>query len=97
MGKGPAALLRLLASGRVSVVSGSHRASQPGIHLNRMPPTCRPTWPLHPRVQVREAARGTIDQYGVGSCGPRGFYGTIDVHLQLEVGGLVGWAGVGAD
>jgi serine palmitoyltransferase len=20
----------------------------------------------------------------VGSCGPRGFYGTIDVHLELE-------------
>ena len=26
----------------------------------------------------------TINKYGVGSCGPRGFYGTIDVHLQLE-------------
>ncbi len=26
----------------------------------------------------------TIHKYGVGSCGPRGFYGTIDVHLQLE-------------
>ena len=23
-------------------------------------------------------------KYGVGSCGPRGFYGTIDVHLDLE-------------
>ena len=23
-------------------------------------------------------------KYGVGSCGPRGFYGTIDVHLELE-------------
>jgi serine palmitoyltransferase len=22
--------------------------------------------------------------YGVGSCGPRGFYGTIDAHLRLE-------------
>lgn len=26
----------------------------------------------------------TIKKYGVGSCGPRGFYGTIDVHLTLE-------------
>jgi serine palmitoyltransferase len=26
----------------------------------------------------------TITKYGVGSCGPRGFYGTIDVHLELE-------------
>lgn len=34
---------------------------------------------------VRDAAAATIEKYGVGSCGPRGFYGTIDVHLQLEV------------
>ena len=26
-----------------------------------------------------------MGKYGVGSCGPRGFYGTIDVHLELEV------------
>lgn len=26
-----------------------------------------------------------MNKYGVGSCGPRGFYGTIDVHLELEV------------
>jgi len=26
----------------------------------------------------------TIEKYGCGSCGPRGFYGTIDVHLDLE-------------
>ncbi|EFJ44316.1 hypothetical protein VOLCADRAFT_82885 [Volvox carteri f. nagariensis] len=26
----------------------------------------------------------TVDTYGVGSCGPRGFYGTIDKHLDLE-------------
>lgn len=25
-----------------------------------------------------------LRKYGVGSCGPRGFYGTIDVHLELE-------------
>ncbi|XP_063934582.1 serine palmitoyltransferase 1 [Zophobas morio] len=25
-----------------------------------------------------------LQKYGVGSCGPRGFYGTIDVHLILE-------------
>jgi serine palmitoyltransferase len=33
---------------------------------------------------VRLAARSTIERYGVGSCGPRGFYGTFDVHLDLE-------------
>lgn len=25
-----------------------------------------------------------MEKYGVGSCGPRGFYGTFDVHLDLE-------------
>lgn len=38
-----------------------------------------------PGVQtVKEAAHTALDRYGCGSCGPRGFYGTIDVHLQLE-------------
>lgn len=26
----------------------------------------------------------SLKKYGVGSCGPRGFYGTVDVHLELE-------------
>ena len=33
---------------------------------------------------TQEMCEATINKYGVGSCGPRGFYGTIDVHLQLE-------------
>ncbi|KAF2071797.1 hypothetical protein CYY_006881 [Polysphondylium violaceum] len=33
---------------------------------------------------INEIAENTIKKYGVGSCGPRGFYGTIDVHLELE-------------
>ena len=33
---------------------------------------------------ISEAAERAIAKYGVGSCGPRGFYGTIDVHLDLE-------------
>ncbi|GKY95877.1 hypothetical protein MPSEU_000548300 [Mayamaea pseudoterrestris] len=33
---------------------------------------------------VQAAAKQALDKYGCGSCGPRGFYGTIDVHLQLE-------------
>lgn len=31
-----------------------------------------------------ESAVAAIKKYGVGSCGPRGFYGTVDVHLELE-------------
>lgn len=26
----------------------------------------------------------TLREYGVGTCGPPGFYGTMDVHLELE-------------
>ena len=25
-----------------------------------------------------------LRKYGVGSCGPPGFYGTLDVHIELE-------------
>jgi serine palmitoyltransferase len=34
--------------------------------------------------EIKDAANQTIKSYGVGSCGPRGFYGTIDLHLILE-------------
>ncbi|XP_014229176.1 serine palmitoyltransferase 1 [Trichogramma pretiosum] len=33
---------------------------------------------------IENEAIQTIKNYGVGSCGPRGFYGTLDVHLELE-------------
>lgn len=33
---------------------------------------------------IKEAAEATLHKYGCGSCGPRGFYGTLDVHLDLE-------------
>lgn len=31
-----------------------------------------------------EASLNAVRKYGVGSCGPRAFYGTMDVHLELE-------------
>ncbi|XP_053684750.1 serine palmitoyltransferase 1 [Sabethes cyaneus] len=34
--------------------------------------------------QLEEEAIKSLRKYGVGSCGPRGFYGTVDVHLELE-------------
>uniref|UniRef100_A0A1L8EBN7 Serine palmitoyltransferase 1 n=1 Tax=Haematobia irritans TaxID=7368 RepID=A0A1L8EBN7_HAEIR len=34
--------------------------------------------------QILEDAVKSLRKYGVGSCGPRGFYGTMDVHLDLE-------------
>jgi len=34
--------------------------------------------------RIKDIAIQAVLKYGVGSCGPRGFYGTIDVHLNLE-------------
>lgn len=36
------------------------------------------------RKETEEAALKAAGKYGVGSCGPRAFFGTIDVHLYLE-------------
>lgn len=33
---------------------------------------------------VADVARKTVCAYGVGSCGPRGFYGTVKPHLDVE-------------
>jgi len=35
-------------------------------------------------VSIKKAAKDALDYYGCVSCGPRGFYGTIDQHLNLE-------------
>jgi serine palmitoyltransferase len=45
----------------------------------------------HPAI--REKVKQTIKKYGVGSCGPRGFYGTIDTHLNLEAA-FAKWMGM---
>lgn len=34
--------------------------------------------------KLQESCTKALEKYGVGSCGPRGFYGTIDVHLDCE-------------
>ncbi|KAL4617654.1 serine palmitoyltransferase 1 [Arapaima gigas] len=34
--------------------------------------------------RVKKQALSSLKKYGVGTCGPRGFYGTFDVHLELE-------------
>jgi serine palmitoyltransferase len=34
--------------------------------------------------QTLAAAEAALYKYGCGTCGPRGFYGTLDVHIQLE-------------
>lgn len=35
-------------------------------------------------AELKKACTDTICKYGVGSCGPRGFYGSIDTHIKLE-------------
>ncbi|KAG6585678.1 Long chain base biosynthesis protein 1, partial [Cucurbita argyrosperma subsp. sororia] len=34
--------------------------------------------------KLLDSCTHALEKYGVGSCGPRGFYGTIDVHLDCE-------------
>lgn len=34
--------------------------------------------------KIKDMAVKTLGEYGCGSCGPRGFYGTFDAHLNLE-------------
>ncbi|KAL6070557.1 Serine palmitoyltransferase 1 [Balamuthia mandrillaris] len=34
--------------------------------------------------ELKKTAENALRTYGCGSCGPRGFYGTMDVHLELE-------------
>lgn len=33
---------------------------------------------------ITKACADTLKKYGCGACGPRGFYGTVDVHLKCE-------------
>ncbi|OMJ15161.1 Serine palmitoyltransferase 1 [Smittium culicis] len=33
---------------------------------------------------VKEKAIDILRNYGVGTCGPTGFYGTLDIHMELE-------------
>mmetsp|Transcript_22156 Transcript_22156/g.31136 ORF Transcript_22156/g.31136 Transcript_22156/m.31136 type:complete len:456 (-) Transcript_22156:2590-3957(-) len=46
-------------------------------------PDASPT-AVPPGNALKDASKAAMSKYGCGSCGPRGFYGTIDVHLQLE-------------
>jgi len=41
---------------------------------------------LGAQAEVQAAAASTLEEYTLGSCGPRGFYGTTRKHLELEDG-----------
>ncbi|KAI4292164.1 serine palmitoyltransferase [Pancytospora philotis] len=34
--------------------------------------------------RFKEELKAAVEEYGIGTCGPRGFYGTIDIHTELE-------------
>ncbi|KAF4613356.1 hypothetical protein D9613_010864 [Agrocybe pediades] len=39
---------------------------------------------LQGNEHIKQRAIETLRKYGLGSCGPPGFYGTLDVHMDLE-------------
>jgi serine palmitoyltransferase len=39
---------------------------------------------MHKHPDVVKSAKDAIDVYSCGTCGPRGFYGTLDIHMDLE-------------
>ena len=39
---------------------------------------------VHDNDVLQKASISALNYYGCGSCGPRGFYGTLDAHLSLE-------------
>jgi serine palmitoyltransferase len=39
---------------------------------------------LSAEPNIKSKAADALEYYGCGSCGPRGFYGTIDQHLMFE-------------
>lgn len=39
---------------------------------------------VKPSENVQQAAISAVESYGFGTCGPRGFYGTTALHLELE-------------
>ncbi|KAL6536026.1 serine palmitoyltransferase component [Orobanche hederae] len=46
--------------------------------------TCADYLGLLGNDKLQDSCTKALEKYGLGSCGPRGFYGTIDVHLDCE-------------
>ena len=56
---------------------------------------CRSTVPLCQCLHSQDVAANSITKYGVGACGPRGFYGTVgeSPSLSLPLSMSVVWQG----
>ncbi|CDR87314.1 related to LCB1-serine C-palmitoyltransferase subunit [Sporisorium scitamineum] len=69
------------ASSRPKISLASHNAGKPSQVMNLASYNFTN---LAGHDAVKDKAIETLRNYGVGSCSPPGFYGTIDVHMQLE-------------
>lgn len=69
------------ASSRPKVSLPTHHAGKPKEVLNLASYNFTD---LASNEKVKERAAMALRKYGVGSCSPPGFYGTIDVHMALE-------------
>ena len=69
------------ASSRPKVSLPTHHAGKPKEVLNLASYNFTD---LAGNEKVKERAAMALRKYGVGSCSPPGFYGTIDVHMALE-------------
>jgi hypothetical protein len=72
-----------LTTGEVKVTHAGHKHSSTHGSLTHMAVCAPPPLPS-PVKHTQARGRETVEKYGVGSCGPRGFYGTFDIHLDLE-------------
>ncbi|TKY84586.1 hypothetical protein EX895_006488 [Sporisorium graminicola] len=69
------------ASSKPKISLASHNAGKPTQVMNL---SIYNFTDLAGHQAVKDKAIETLRNYGVGSCSPPGFYGTIDVHMQLE-------------
>jgi serine palmitoyltransferase len=65
--------------------NGSHVKISPPSNAKTVLNMAVPNWTGMVQDQgMRDVAIKTLKEYGVGTCGPSGFYGMIDVHMKLE-------------
>lgn len=62
-------------------LNASHNPSDFEKDFRRLDPL---SYAVKPSENVQRAALSAVEKYGFGTCGPRGFYGTTALHLELE-------------
>ena len=64
---------------QLAVAAAALKAAEPSLELRTTD-----FLQLSKAAEPLDAAEAALRHYGCGTCGPRGFYGTLDVHLKLE-------------